>query len=518
MVSPAEKTGVEAMSTPTLTKTDILLLGLLLDRPMHGYELYQQIQAEGIDHWFVISAAGVYYSLRKLRDLGLVIESRQRKSGTARKSIYRLTEKGRAAFLAAMEVELASREKAYLEYDLAIYLLNRLPLERALPRLEERRAFLAEQAEEVQATAAAERDNGNAPLKLAILDHKLRYLAMEQEWLAGVVETIQQERETSYPGEGEQQGLMVLDGNLRDLHLPDLFHLILTGRHSGTLRVTDGAETRTLVFEEGQPVSASTMRRGEPIVDAASCDEVMAGLCELFRWREGRFTFDQRIEEQERGVALDCSAEELILRGCRKVDNWATIQRLVPSADAIFELGPAAQDLDRLSLTPAEAEVVVAVDGVKDVATVARELDLTLFETSRAFYCLTAIGVLHTADLDKIRLRRVFREIAELMCQSTIAWRETPEDRDCELEVNQRTADLPIHLDHGRVEDQADPQLEIDELKEMYNRFLQEQYKVVSRRFGRANARQSFERTLSQLAPELQDVAKRYGFDRVSRN
>jgi hypothetical protein len=129
---------------------------------------------------------------------------------------------------------------------------------------------------------------------------------------------------------------------------------------------------------------------------------------------------------------------------------------------------------------------------------------------------LTAIGVLHTADLDKIRLRRVFREIAELMCQSTVAWRTTPEDRDCELEVNQRTADLPIHLDHGRVKDQADPQLEIDELKEMYNRFLQEQFKVVSRRFGRANARQSFERTLRQLAPELQDVAKRYGFDRVS--
>ena len=102
------------MSTPTMTKTDILLLGLLLDRPMHGYELYQQIQAEGIDDWFVVSAAGVYYSLRKLRDLGLVVESRQRKRGSSRKSIFRLTKKGRGAFLSAMETALASREKAYL--------------------------------------------------------------------------------------------------------------------------------------------------------------------------------------------------------------------------------------------------------------------------------------------------------------------------------------------------------------------------------------------------------------------
>ena len=87
------------MNTPATTKTDLLLLGLLLDRPMHGYELYQQIQAEGIDGWFNISAAGVYYSLRKLRDQGLVAESRQRGGGSARKSIYRLTEKGRIGLL-----------------------------------------------------------------------------------------------------------------------------------------------------------------------------------------------------------------------------------------------------------------------------------------------------------------------------------------------------------------------------------------------------------------------------------
>ena len=506
------------MSTPTSTKTDVLLLGLLLDRPMHGYELYQQIQAEGIGHWFMVSAAGVYYSLRKLRDLGWVVESRQRKSGTTRKSIYRLTEKGRVAFFTAMEAELAGREKAYLDYDLAIYLVNRLPLQRAVPRLEERQSFLAKQAEEVQASLAAEQNNGSAPLKLAILEHKLCYLAMEQEWLNGMVSSIRQESEASPAWEEERQGLMVLGGNLRDLHLPDLFHLILTGQHSGTLRVTEGAEMRILVFEDGQPVSASSLRRGEQPAAAASCEEVLEGLCELFRWREGRFTFDQRIEEQDRGVALECSAEELILRGCRKVDNWTTIQRLVLSADAIFELGLAARRLDRLSLAPVEEKVVAEVDGVKDVATVARELDLTLFEASRVFYCLTAIGALHTADLNKIRLRRVFREIAELMCKSTIAWRETPDDRACEEEVNRRTADLPIHLDHGRIEDQVDPQLEIDELKEMYNHFLQEQFQVVSRRFGRANACQSFEKTLRQLAPELQDVAKRYGFDRVPTN
>jgi len=57
--------------------------------------------------------------------------------------------------------------------------------------------------------------------------------------------------------------------------------------------------------------------------------------------------------------------------------------------------------------------------------------------------------------------------------------------------------------------------LKTDDLVEMYRRFLLTQLDVVSHRFGRENARQSFQRTLGQLAPELQNVAKRYGFDRL---
>jgi DNA-binding PadR family transcriptional regulator len=483
---------------------------------MHGYELYQQIQAEGIDSWFAISAAGVYYSLGKLREQGWVAESRQRDGRSARKSIYRLTEKGRATFFQVMEAELASREKTYLDYDVAIYLLNRIPLQRAVPRLEERHAFLAGETREVEATLADERGDNGSPLKLAILDHKHRLLEMEQNWLAEVISGIQGDGRPHLPQEEAQPGLMVLSGDLRHYHLPDLVRLIVSGQHSGTLKVTDGGEIRTLGFKEGQPLCAAHLRRGEPATPLTSCEEVLDGLCEVFRWREGRFTFDQNLNCQDWSVAVDCTAEELILRGCRKVDNWTIIERLVPSADTIFELGAGSAQLDQLGLTSTEQQVATVVDGTKPVAEIARELDLTLFEASRVFYCLAAIGVLRAADPDKIRLRRVFRELAELVCYSTIPWRSSPDDRSCEEEVNRRVELLPIRLRNGRVEDQADPQLGTDELKEIYYTFLQRQYRVISQRFGRSNALQSFEQALRQLAPELQSVAKRYGFDRIS--
>ena len=503
------------MTTPSTTKIDLLLLGLLLDRPMHGYELYQQIQAEGIDTWFNVSMAGVYYSLGKLRDQGLVAESRQRGGRSARKSIYRLTEEGRAAFFSAMEAQALSQEEVYLDYNVVIYLLNRLPLPRAVSLLEQHEAFLAQQAQKVSQALATEQDRGDAPLQLAILDHKRRYLEMEQSWLADVIRSIQGEGEATYTRAGEQRGLMILSGDLRHYHLPDLLRLIVSGRHNGTLSVTDGVQIRSVTFEEGQPICAMARRQDEPPTPPPAPEQVLAGLCDLFRWQEGRFTFDQEMGCEEWCVPLKISAEDLILCGCRWVDNWTIIQRLIPSADTIFELGATAQRLEGLSLTPLEEKIVATVDGVKDVATIARELELTVFEASRAFYCLAAIGVLRTADLDKIRLRRVFREIAELMCSSTLTWRTSANDRTCEEEVNRVTGHLPLCLNRGRIEDQANPQLTTDELVEMYRSFLRAQLEVVSHRFGRDNARRSFERTLQQLAPELQEVARRYGLDRL---
>ena len=503
------------MSAPSATKIDLLLLGLLLDRPMHGYELYQQIQAEEIDAWFNVSMAGVYYSLGKLRDQGLVAESRQQGGRSARKSIYRLTEEGRAAFFAAMEEQATSREQSYLDYDLVIYLLNKLPLQRAIALLEQHRAFLVSQADDLLASLAMEQDDGRSPLKVAVLDHKRRFLEMEQGWLADVIRDIQGAGDGDQTRTGERRGLMILRGDLHHYHLPDLLRLIVSGQHCGRLSVTDGVQMRTLTFEKGQPVCATSQRLDGPPAPPASYEQVLEDLFDLFRWQEGRFTFDQEMAQEAWCVPLRLSAQDLILSGCRWVDNWATIQRLVPSADAIFEQGSAADHLQELTLTETEAQILAAMDGVRNVATIARELGLTVFEASRAFYGLAAVGAVRTADLDKIRLRRVFREIAELMCRSTIAWRSSPEDATCEDEVNELTGDLPLCLNRGRIEDQAEPRLKIDEMVEIYRRFLLTQLDVVSRRFGQENARQSFERTLRQLAPELQDVARRYGFHKL---
>ncbi len=487
-----------------LTNNDILVLGLLLDRPMHGYEINQYIKAEGVTTWFDISTAAIYYSLNKLRRLELISETRLRVEGSER-SVYHVTEKGRDQFFASMEQTLTSEEPIHFEYDLGIFLLNKLPQDKALALLEQRLSYLQTwHADLERALQKEQRENGK-PLQIAILEHSIACAQMEIEWLTDITNQLREE-ETAIE---KYRSLMLLTGNLHDFHLPDLIKLITSGELSGTLKVTDGASVRTISFQKGRPVCA-TSRHPEPEGEVRDPEQIKQDIYDLFRWQEGSFTFDQRMGPQERCLALQMSADDLILNGSRWVDNWAAIQQVVPSPDTVFEHRTNSPSPETLDLTDEERRVLDALDGLRDVSAVAMACELTEFETSKILYGLCAVGLAQPGDLSKIRLRRVFREFAELMCRATIPYRESPDDFSCETEVNERCEDLPIRFIAGRIEDQTDPDLRTEELADAYRRFLQTQRAVVKERFGAQVAEQLLERVLSQVNPNLRDVLDNY--------
>ncbi len=480
-----------------LTRNDLLVLGLLLDRPMHGYEILQQIRAADIDLWLAISPAAVYYSLSKLHRRGLVTETRARGEGPER-SIYHLTDRGRQAFFAGMEEALASQEPNRSDYDLGVYFLNKLPQEQALSLLQQRLEFLRRREAEVsQARQRAASD----PLRCAILSRVATCVRTEQAWLEGIIRHLRGEEVQEY------RGMMLLTGDLRDFHLPDLIKLIASGRHSGTLTVTDGASVRSLSFHGGRPVCATAQG---PDGEVRAPEHVLNDICDLFRWQEGTFTFDQRVGPQEGCTVLQLSTEALLLAGARWVDNWMTIQRVVPSAEAIFERRGEVDLSGEWRLTPEEQAVWQALDGIRDVSEVARACDLTEFETSKILYGLSIAGLIRPGDVEKVRLRRAFREFTELLCRATRPYRASPDDFSCEEEVNRRAADLPIQFNRSRIEDRTDPAMRTEELAEVYRRFLGIQKEVVRERFGETVLRRLLQQVVSQINPSLMETIQRY--------
>ena len=89
-----------------LTTADLLLLSLLAERPMHGYQANLELERREVRDWADISRPLVYYSLEKLARLGLLrsLETEHAVVGPER-STFETTEKGRAALADALERE-----------------------------------------------------------------------------------------------------------------------------------------------------------------------------------------------------------------------------------------------------------------------------------------------------------------------------------------------------------------------------------------------------------------------------
>ena len=89
-----------------LTTPDLVLLSLLAERPMHGYQANAELDRREIRDWAGISRPQVYYSLEKLAHAGLIrsLETNEPATGPERSS-FETSAKGRAALADALERE-----------------------------------------------------------------------------------------------------------------------------------------------------------------------------------------------------------------------------------------------------------------------------------------------------------------------------------------------------------------------------------------------------------------------------
>jgi DNA-binding PadR family transcriptional regulator len=89
-----------------LTTPDLVLLSLLAERPMHGYQANLELERRQVRDWAGISRPQVYYSLEKLARLGLIRNaSSDEPVGGPERSVFATSAAGRAALADALESE-----------------------------------------------------------------------------------------------------------------------------------------------------------------------------------------------------------------------------------------------------------------------------------------------------------------------------------------------------------------------------------------------------------------------------
>lgn len=136
------------MEKPTKI-ADLVVLGLLNEKPRYGYEI-KTIIDHVMTHIIDVSSGSLYYTLKKLREQGLVEESAIEKVGRRpERAIYQITDTGKALLDRDLPGVIYPHAQPFFPLDLALYFYQFLDQQAAARRVAMRKAHLARVLEHV---------------------------------------------------------------------------------------------------------------------------------------------------------------------------------------------------------------------------------------------------------------------------------------------------------------------------------------------------------------------------------
>jgi DNA-binding PadR family transcriptional regulator len=192
---------------------DIAILGLLMERDHHGYEIRAQLR-DRLGLWANASFGSIYPALARLERQGLVeavpgeprglsalstgslsgerasLRARRATPGVGRRGrkVYRITERGRGDFVAMLANPATVDDSR--SFSLRMALARHLTARSRVVLLERRRADLVERLDEIRASAANEELD---PYARDVMTHVAQGVELDISWIDAKLTT---ERDT----------------------------------------------------------------------------------------------------------------------------------------------------------------------------------------------------------------------------------------------------------------------------------------------------------------------------------
>jgi len=233
---------------------------------------------------------------------------------------------------------------------------------------------------------------------------------------------------------------MALEGTFGDFHIADIVQLIGLQRKTGTLTLEGEEDTLTVTFQDGavawaqstrvpwerrmaqvlvprglltpvqlqealnvqkegkKKLSAILMERGflqKKEWDSVLVREVEEAVYHPFRWTSGRYRFvPQPSVDLAEGKIGPLPAENVLMEGIRRVDEWPMILEKVPSTAMVFKVGSRAGRLNPKQIEPSEVKMLDLVDGKRTVQELVDASGLGEFEAMRGLASLVGAGAI----------------------------------------------------------------------------------------------------------------------------
>jgi len=115
----------------------LVIMGLLMKGPAHGYDLKKTLEKE-LNPFFQVSAASLYYTLKKLEQEGMVASLSTVSGKRPKKQVYNLTSTGRVEIKETLLKNISDLHRPFFNLDISLYFLNFLDTQDVVKTLKER--------------------------------------------------------------------------------------------------------------------------------------------------------------------------------------------------------------------------------------------------------------------------------------------------------------------------------------------------------------------------------------------
>ncbi|MEJ3651417.1 PadR family transcriptional regulator [Actinomycetes bacterium KLBMP 9759] len=175
------------MSTSGRSGLGLTVLGILAAEPMHAYRIQKMVKDLGKDRVVnVRQRASIYQTIERLLKLELIrAEAVDRAAGRPERTIYAITDTGRATARLWIKEMLATTGAEFPEFPVGLSFLTMLTPEEAVAELEIRSAGVAAQLAEV--ASVLDGSQGIARIFLVEEEYQHALLVAEQRWLRALI-------------------------------------------------------------------------------------------------------------------------------------------------------------------------------------------------------------------------------------------------------------------------------------------------------------------------------------------
>ncbi len=162
---------------------ELLLLGLLRQQDMHGYQLHEFIN-RNMSSCVDLKKPTAYYLLEKMVEAGWIGEVQAQEGNRPPRNVFQLTTKGETTFQRLLRENIATYHSSKFADDIGLAFLDTLAPEEARELLNTRREAIVTELTQAQSIP---QHSGSSQL---VIEHLIHHLQSELDWLDKVYNQI----------------------------------------------------------------------------------------------------------------------------------------------------------------------------------------------------------------------------------------------------------------------------------------------------------------------------------------